>query len=380
MSTENSEFVTHTCFYRDHVLDVEDCIQFAHPKYGKREVQYPLNIPRLIGDNMPVTNFSQMGVSYPCLPISQETVSTSDRRYPETIGIEASCIHNVALSNSDTSQDKEDAYCRRAALFGRYLFPFVNIHSDCGAVEFSSPVAGTEHTMLGYWNLFLTFKQLYNHCHTEKLVNKHSFIRNGAIHHVGTGGLHIHMGMPRYLEDYEMDLFKHNMLSFFINRPYVFWLFQEWYKNGCDFLGHIKKYNANTPDEIMRHARNYRCNSVSIRDSIANYRDITMTTEFRCFETPETFEDLTLLIDFVIKAQAHIVKLSLNGSLIPFNVGRALNYKHYSVDKMRDEYKYFFGILGLDGETYLERYFENYELRRANKNLNNFKASKVLFG
>ena len=275
-------------------------------------------------------------------------------------------------------------------------FNFLDVHNDCGAIEIGSPIFNNFDTMKNFYQkLEKVAKKKYN------LVT-HSDRR-------GSGGGHIHVGIPKNISDKELLLFLINIRRDMGNRPYLNYIFNEYcddhtsnhylidnsygYRNynryGYKFLSpSIKKFEkiAELFKTAQTSSQYYGGCCVTIpfqskKDSVVRGKIISSmyggdetytrvnddleTIEFRIFDVPQSVEDLESHVMFVNNYMKYIYDITKKGELIQNiskNKKQAKEYCQSFTNKIKTkrEFKNLLKKIELNYSDYERFYKRNY--------------------
>lgn len=183
--------------------------------------------------------------------------------------------------------------------------------------------------------------------------------KNGTRVDYATGGCHFHLGIANlffsdtsYLAN--LAAFERNLYIDYANRPYIKWLFAEWFDDGTNCRVGWKPHIWN-----REFAHEYSHNSglldgtISPRFSGANAKKILPTYEFRMFDSmPSNTRELLLYVRFLSAWMAWVRLKTLACQTIPLTI----NGKYFkSLKSLRTgwrEISTFLCLIGLDPLDY----------------------------
>ena len=266
-------------------------------------------------------------------------------------------------------------------------FNFLEVHNDCGVVEVDSPIFKT----LGGMQKF--FSKL-----NGIAKNKHGLATHNQ--HKGSGGGHIHVGMPKKFTDKQLLLFLLNIRRDMGNRPYLNYIFNEYcddhtsnhyiLERPCYDYDNFLNPNLNDFEQIIGYYKEQsdigrwydtrvepfkRKKHSKVRKEMLNllyggecYTRVNNsyeTVEFRIFDMPHNAKDLEDHIKFVDRYMRYIEKISKKGILIKSKVLDEKQTKKYcrsfsNKAKTKREFKAFLSELKLDYKDYSRFYKRNF--------------------
>lgn len=195
-------------------------------------------------------------------------------------------------------------------------------------------------------------------------------IRRKGIHHPA-GGCHLHVGISdifahnhHFLEN--LALFEKNLYNDFANRPYIRWLFSEWFDNGINSEVTFDEwhYDQCTMSEMRKLAYQYGRESCSICARYSyRYKPAYPTYEFRFFDSVDSAKEIARNVEFLEKWIGWHVSKVMDGVKIPFTLTRdqfcALKNEKCAWKTVGE----FLTQLGLDPKDFRKPFEENYLLR-----------------
>lgn len=195
--------------------------------------------------------------------------------------------------------------------------------------------------------------------------------RNNKIIYYPTGGGHIHVGANLFYNNEsfykKMDIFQKNLYLDMANRPYIKWLFSEWFDNhnSSIFIDRfllermVKKNNPNKAYSYFFH-RHCIINRIQYCG-----KPILPTYEFRFFDAVRTGKQLFENIEFLYKwINYHVQKVEKNEKTVEFNLNLNKFHQFKNLKFAWSEISKFLRLIGIKNvKPYKLRFDENYKLR-----------------
>lgn len=181
------------------------------------------------------------------------------------------------------------------------------------------------------------------------------------------GGSHIHLSTG-FIEDSHLaidilKLFSDELDYQYAMRPYIRWMFADWFENN----------NSHCIAELSNNNETYKtrvCNTHAIvRRFFGSQKNTYPSWEFRFFQMVKSPEEFSLHIQFLAAFKDYCMKqaISAEGDLstryIKVNKVIANIPKFKNIAYAKSEVRKFFGLLGLDFSAYLPLFEENFVQR-----------------
>jgi len=182
-----------------------------------------------------------------------------------------------------------------------------------------------------------------------------------------TGGFHVHLGMNLFKDDgrflAKLDLFNQNIWTDYCNRPYIKWMFDEFFDNHNSYIGvnhfdleQLESYNVNLMDlQSSKYALQPRWQS--------SLKRIMPTIEFRFFDSPANPKELVENLEFVSAWTGYHVNRVNEGKTTEFNLTKEKLNGFKKLKNTWREISEFLTLLGLKPENYRKRFDTNYKNR-----------------
>jgi len=195
-------------------------------------------------------------------------------------------------------------------------------------------------------------------------------IRRRGVHHP-SGGLHKHVGISDLFPNDHLFLsrlarFENNLYTDLANRPYIRWLFAEWFDSGTNSAATFTEsdYKGCTMKELGKLAYSYGRTQSSIAARYSyRYKPAYPTYEFRFFDSVDSAKEIARNVRFLEAWVAHHVNKATNEVDVPFTLTlpqfKALKEEKHAWEIIST----FLRELGLDPENFRKPFEENYVLR-----------------
>lgn len=195
-------------------------------------------------------------------------------------------------------------------------------------------------------------------------------IRRRGVHHP-SGGCHLHCGISDLFNNDEFFLprlarFEKNLYTDLANRPYIRWLFSEWFDVETNSIAtfnedHYRDYNMR---ELAKRAYEFGRMSSSIAARYSyRFKPAYPTYEFRFFDSVDSAKEIARNVRFLEAWVAHHVSKAMNGVDVKFT----LSHEQFKALKNEDHawlvISTFLRELGLNPDDFRKPFEENYVLR-----------------
>lgn len=258
-----------------------------------------------------------------------------ENKLPYTIGIEY-----TFLPKENT--EEYEIISSYANIIAKKL-NYENVMNDDGAIEISSPIHKKWSEIYNFYKKIDKVKKLLE-LKTSKTIKDV---------YIGSGGGHIHIGLPNN-KLYDVIYNLKNAVRFFAIYPELNWIFNEW----CDDIN-ANGYICN--DKIFNMA--VRGKAIQLLDdgylgksNIIRYCEEYNTIEFRFFNAPKDYKDVSNFVKFSISVMNKISQgIYYNKSDYDFNRKSLLNRTEQEV---WERFERLLKILNLDVKDY-KRYRKN---------------------
>jgi hypothetical protein len=202
---------------------------------------------------------------------------------------------------------------------------------------------------------------------TTKIQPKLDKKKNQLIYHP-TGGFHIHLGMDLFPAGKNflslLDRFNKNLWTDYCNRPYIKWLFDEWFDNHNSMIGVNHSDLVEIENGNLDHLDLQTCKFAINPRYQHNGKPLYPTFEFRFFDSPSTVSEFFENIDFIDKwTEYHIGLIEANVSPLAFILDDKRLESFSDLDKTWTEISLFLETLKLKPEIYKPRFDTNYSNR-----------------
>jgi len=286
--------------------------------------------------------------------------------FPTTVGIEYTFVPRMNLKHS-VSRRWVGWYAAKALQMNEFFSAKTRaqIHGEDGAVEIPSPVHRNRKKLLAFGEslFYIANRENLAPCHTIKH-------KNGSETYLGTGGGHVHVGIPKGMTKQERELFLHNVAIDSFNRFEINWFFQEWHENEAlpDWIKRPHELGRGT-ERIATAPIRTRLVPIAIRDKSSKHvkpkTRTADTLEFRLFDAPRDMSMVEKNVDFALSYTMYMKNLSKRGIKLRPRKREVLERAKLTPEQVRGKLKRLFSKLKLNYERdYHKTYFENYEMRR----------------
>lgn len=190
-------------------------------------------------------------------------------------------------------------------------------------------------------------------------------IRRRSIHHP-TGGSHLLLGLTDLFKDDQHFLpslvaFERSLLVDSANRPYIRWLFAEWFDNRMNHEVVIPSTDLSVHTWSTQYVYSYALYRGFIRRRFSDDSKTPYSAyEFRMFDATTCAADVKRDVDFLVAWVTHIKDLVLAEKPVEFNL-TIKRYKTWSKPRAAwEEVSFFLRLLKLDPNNYREPFNDNY--------------------
>lgn len=192
-------------------------------------------------------------------------------------------------------------------------------------------------------------------------------IRRRGVHHP-SGGCHKHVGLAGLFSDNTQFLtnlafFEKALFTDYANRPYIRWLFSEWFdeSHNSDIAVKEEDLKGFDPKNAYQYARDYST-GIKARYS-CDAKPSYSTYEFRFFDSVDNAKDLSRNVLFLLAWVRSIRAKVEAGMSVKFTLNRSLFKKLRDEEKAWEVISGFLHELRLDPKNYRRAFEENYLLR-----------------
>ena len=195
-------------------------------------------------------------------------------------------------------------------------------------------------------------------------------IRRRGVHHP-SGGLHKHVGIADLFPNDEFFLsrlarFEKNLYTDMANRPYIRWLFSEWFDRDTNSTATFTEgdYRTNSMKDLAERAYEVGRMSSSIAARYSyRFKPAYPTYEFRFFDAVDSAKEIARNVRFLEAWVTHHVCKATDGVDVKFT----LDHKQFRALKNEDHawlvISTFLRELGLNPDDFRKPFEENYILR-----------------
>jgi len=195
-------------------------------------------------------------------------------------------------------------------------------------------------------------------------------IRRRGIHHP-SGGCHLHCGIADLFPNSDLFLshlarFEKNLYTDLANRPYIRWLFAEWFdvETNSTATFNERDYRSYSMRRMEGFAHEYGRASSSIAARYSyRYKPAYPTYEFRFFDSVDSAKEIARNVRFLEAWVTHHVCKALDGVDVKFTLTHAQFKALKNEDKAWDVISTFLRELGLNPDDFRKPFEENYILR-----------------
>lgn len=204
-----------------------------------------------------------------------------------------------------------------------------------------------------------------------KVLGLYSRIRRRGIHWPA-GGTHLHVGIadlfsntPSFLP--KLALFEKNVYTDFANRPYIRWLFAEWFDNEVNSSITVgeSSFDDYTKAEMrdLVYPEGRKSSSICARYSY-QYKPAYPTYEFRIFDGVDSAKDIARNVRFLEAwILSHVKHVNEGGKDVEFTLKREDFKAFKNVRSAWGIISQFLRDLNLDSQDFRKPFEENYVLR-----------------
>ena len=301
------------------------------------------------------------------------------------IGLELTFIPDLPkakeFTNRETAQKVADRLCKRLApLVPQLLEHHIDLHvkvdpfrsGDDG--EYNAwiiEVTNGGHPTRSFQWRSKRFVSLIQRVFIEarKLGLRPRIRRRGV--HWPSGGCHLQVGIADLFPNDHLFLprlarFERNLYHDLANRPYIRWLFSEWWDADTNSAATFTEtdYKVCTMKELEQLAYSYGRTQSSIAARYSyRYKPAYPTYEFRFFDSVDSAKEIARNVRFLEAWVAYHVNKAMNGVDVKFTLSHA-QFKALKNEKMAwNIISRFLLELGLEPNDYRKPFEENYVLR-----------------
>lgn len=296
-------------------------------------------------------------------------------RFPTTVGIEYTFVPAIR-GLDERARHLVGEYAAKALQLTASLGSVTQrrkVHSQDGAVEVPSPVHHNRKRLRAFAEN--VFSAASSNSLTPRHVIRH---KNGEETYIGTGGGHVHVGIPRGMTRKQRALFLRNVAIDSFNRVELYWFFQEWHENEGlpDYIktrapeprwGHAP-YGHGTRRVVTAPLRT-RQTSIAIRTresfatTLLRLRPLN-TLEFRLFDAPRDISMVERNVDFALAYTMWHRDLAKRGVTVRLKKREVLGRAKWTDAEVERKLRRLFSTLRLRYDDYHETYWCNYTMRK----------------
>jgi hypothetical protein len=207
-------------------------------------------------------------------------------------------------------------------------------------------------------------QQVFDRAKKLKLLPR---IRRNGIHHPSGGG-HAHIGIADLFPDdhlylARLYLFERNLYTDFANRPYIRWLFAEWFDSGTNSQVTFGAMDLKTHSRAKLKKKAYEWGrtscSIAARYSY-RYKPAYPTYEYRFFDMGDSAKDIARNVRFLVAWVNHHVAKATNAETVPFTLTLPQFESFRNLRTAWREISRLLRELGLDPKDYRGAFEDNY--------------------
>lgn len=293
--------------------------------------------------------------------------------FPTTVGIEYTFVPKISSVMSSEARMLVGEYAASQLKLNPAI-PFKSrckIHGEDGAVEAPSPIHRNRE------NLREFAENVFNAARDAYLTPRHVIVhKNGEHTYAGTGGGHVHVGIPRGMTKEQRALFLRNVAIDSFNRPELYWFFQEWHDNEGlpDYIDTKPPIVQDGPPlgngtrRVVTAPIRTRGVPIAIRTQESrkhwDIRKPFNTLEFRLFDAPRNLTMVERNVDFALAYTMWHKRLARRGVEVRLRKREVLNRVNWTDEQVERKLRRLFSKLRLRYDDYHDTYWENYTMRK----------------